>query len=61
MTVLDIATAKFLIDRVREYGKAAHEAAKKGDFERADALHSKAEESLRELYAQLGIPEPDAP
>lgn len=46
---------KQLLDLVKQYGKAAHEAAKGGDHEKADELQKKAEEALLKAYELLGL------
>lgn len=52
---MDPKEVKRLGDLIKQYGKAAHEAAKKGNHDQADALHQKAEDSLLDLYKHLGI------
>lgn len=47
--------AKNLLDLVKQYGAAAHEAAKKGDHGKADAMQKLAEENLLKLYQLLGL------
>lgn len=52
---MNLDEVKHLCDRIKSYGKAAHEAWKNGDTVKADDLHRKAEDALSDLYKHLGI------
>jgi (p)ppGpp synthase/HD superfamily hydrolase len=43
------------LDRSKEYGNAAHEAWKKGDNDKAEALWERSQEDLLEVYKILGL------
>lgn len=44
-----------MLDLVLDFSKKAHEAARRGDFDRAEELQKTVEETLLKLYALLSL------